>query len=208
MKKALLLIVAVMGLGASALFAQTAAPQALPAQKAAAVTQTASGTQKEGGGKTFIEHIKKLKENVGFLGFAEKNPPAWVTKGYDTVEGNHVPGRDAKVVFGMPYGIGQLIMTFVCLVLLYLAIVKDFEPLLLLPIGFGGLLANMPYAGVIAPPVLGPLAHLVSEPGGFLYYFFEFGINTGLFPIMIFMGVGAMTDFGPLLANPKTALLV
>jgi sodium ion-translocating decarboxylase beta subunit len=205
MKKALLLIAAVMGLGASALFAQQPAP-AVPAQKAA-VTQTAPAAQKEGVGKTFIEHMEKLKENVGFLGFAEKNPPKWVTQGYDTVEGNHVPGRDAKIVFGMPYGVGQLIMIFVCLVLLYLAIVKDFEPLLLLPIGFGGLLANMPYAGVIAPPVLNPITHLVSEPGGFLYYFFDFGINTGLFPIMIFMGVGAMTDFGPLLANPKTALL-
>jgi len=98
-------------------------------------------------------------------------------------------------------------MIVVCLGLLYLAIVKGFEPLLLLPIGFGGLLANMPYSGVTAPPVVDAVTKLVVEPGGFLYYFFEFGVSTGLFPIMIFMGVGAMTDFGPLIANPRTALL-
>jgi len=86
-------------------------------------------------------------------------------------------------------------------VLLYLAIVKEFEPLLLLPIGFGGLLANMPFANVTAPPLVDAATKLVVEPGGFLYYFFEFGVSTGLFPIMIFMGVGAMTDFGPLIGS-------
>ena len=96
-------------------------------------------------------------------------------------------------------------MILVCLVLLYLAIVKEFEPLLLLPIGFGGLLANMPFANVTAPPLVDAATKLVLEPGGSLYYFFEFGVNTGLFPIIIFMGVGAMTDFGPLIANPRTA---
>ncbi|HRU71538.1 MAG TPA: sodium ion-translocating decarboxylase subunit beta, partial [Kiritimatiellia bacterium] len=69
--------------------------------------------------------------------------------------------------------------------LLYLAIVKEFEPLLLLPIGFGGLLANMPFANVTAPPLVDAATKLVVEPGGFLYYFFEFGVSTGLFPIMI-----------------------
>ncbi|HON47571.1 MAG TPA: sodium ion-translocating decarboxylase subunit beta, partial [Kiritimatiellia bacterium] len=118
-----------------------------------------------------------------------------------------MPGQEVKVIFGLPYGLGQAIMILVCLVLLYLAIVKEFEPLLLLPIGFGGLLANMPFANVTAPPVVDAVTKLVIEPGGFLYYFFEFGVNTGLFPIIIFMGVGAMTDFGPLIANPRTALL-
>ncbi|MGI6389245.1 MAG: sodium ion-translocating decarboxylase subunit beta [Kiritimatiellia bacterium] len=118
-----------------------------------------------------------------------------------------MPGQEVKVIFGLPYGLGQAIMILVCLVLLYLAIVKEFEPLLLLPIGFGGLLANMPFANVTAPPVVDAATKLVLEPGGFLYYFFEFGVNTGLFPIIIFMGVGAMTDFGPLIANPRTALL-
>ncbi|MBR3821864.1 MAG: sodium ion-translocating decarboxylase subunit beta, partial [Kiritimatiellae bacterium] len=119
----------------------------------------------------------------------------------------------------MPYGVGQLIMIPVCLILMYLAIVKGFEPLLLLPIGFGGLLANCPLSGVTMPAMMhsGVISFLESgvpvmsggiiEPGGFLYYFFSFGIDTGVFPIMIFMGVGAMTDFGPLIANPKAALL-
>jgi oxaloacetate decarboxylase beta subunit len=78
--------------------------------------------------------------------------------------------------------------------LLYLGISRKFEPLLLVPIGFGAMLSNIPLAGL-------------SEPGGLLYYVYEFGITTGIFPLIIFMGVGAMTDFGPMLANPKTALL-
>ncbi|MBQ2281976.1 MAG: sodium ion-translocating decarboxylase subunit beta [Kiritimatiellae bacterium] len=115
---------------------------------------------------------------------------------------------------GMPYGVGQLIMIVVCVFLIYLALVKGFEPLLLFPIGLGGLLANVPLAGVTTPEMLGigrmtaeQIASASVSPGGFLYYIFSFGVDTGLFPILIFMGVGAMTDFGPLIANPKTALL-
>ena len=91
-------------------------------------------------------------------------------------------------------GFLKLVMVAVGLLLIYLGIAKRFEPLLLLPIGFGGILANIPYGGM-------------TEEGGFLYMIFDFGIDTGMFPLLIFMGVGAMTDFGPLLANPKTALL-
>jgi oxaloacetate decarboxylase beta subunit len=91
-------------------------------------------------------------------------------------------------------GAMNLVMIGVGLILIYLGIAKGFEPLLLIPIGFGGLLANIPYAGV-------------AEEGGFLYLVYEMGIATGLFPLLIFLGVGAMTDFGPLIANPKTALL-
>ncbi|MBP7274951.1 MAG: sodium ion-translocating decarboxylase subunit beta [Kiritimatiellae bacterium] len=94
----------------------------------------------------------------------------------------------------LPPGAGAAVMMVISLALLYLAIGKGFEPLLLLPIGFGGLLANIPFAGI-------------AEPGGFLYIIYGFGIESGLFPLLIFMGVGAMTDFGPLIANPKTALL-
>ena len=142
----------------------------------------------------------------------------WVG-GYFAGDGQFVKGHEVKVLGGMPYGVGQLIMIPLCLVMMYLAIVKGFEPLLLLPIGFGGLLANCPLAGVTTPEMLhdGVIAIASSgipfmqggivEPGGFLYYFFHFGIDTGVFPIMIFMGVGAMTDFGPLIANPKMALL-
>ncbi|WP_020561882.1 sodium ion-translocating decarboxylase subunit beta [Methylosarcina fibrata] len=88
---------------------------------------------------------------------------------------------------------GQAFMMLVGFVLLYLAIKKGFEPLLLLPIGFGAVLSNIPVAGI-------------AEEGGILYYLY-FGIKTGVFPLLIFMGVGAMTDFGPMLANPKTLLL-
>ena len=90
--------------------------------------------------------------------------------------------------------LGHLVMVGVCLTLIYLAIKKGFEPLLLIPIGFGGLLANVPVAGI-------------SDPDGFLGIVYNLGVSNGLFPLLIFMGVGAMTDFGPLLANPKTALL-
>lgn len=87
----------------------------------------------------------------------------------------------------------QLVMMLVGFLLLYLAIKKGFEPLLLVPIGFGAILSNIPVAGI-------------AEPGGILYYLYE-GIKSGVFPLLIFMGVGAMTDFGPMLANPKTLLL-
>lgn len=91
-------------------------------------------------------------------------------------------------------GGGRLIMIGIGLVLIYLAIHRKFEPLLLLPIGFGAILTNMPLAGM-------------NDPGGILHHIYEVGIKTGVFPLIIFMGVGAMTDFGPMLANPKTALL-
>jgi len=87
----------------------------------------------------------------------------------------------------------QATMMAVGFVLLFLAIKKGFEPLLLLPIGFGAVLSNIPVAGM-------------TEEGGLLYYLY-YGVKTGMFPLLIFMGVGAMTDFGPMLANPKTLLL-
>ncbi|MFT5611712.1 MAG: sodium ion-translocating decarboxylase beta subunit [Polaribacter sp.] len=101
---------------------------------------------------------------------------------------------------------GQAFMLLIGLGLLFLAIKKGFEPLLLVPIGFGTLLANIPGAGFDAAPIYDALGHMES-PGGLLYYIYSAGIETGLFPLIIFMGVGAMTDFGPLLANPKTLLL-
>ena len=92
------------------------------------------------------------------------------------------------------FALGQIIMMVVGCVLLYLAIVKKFEPLLLFPIGFGAILTNIPLAGF-------------SEVGGLLYYIYHIGIDTGVFPLLIFMGVGAMTDFGALIANPRVLLL-
>ena len=89
---------------------------------------------------------------------------------------------------------GYWIMILICLFLLWLGIKKQFEPLLLVPIAFGGLLSNIPVCDM-------------AGPNGFLGVIYEAGIHKGLFPLIIFMGVGAMTDFGPLIANPKTALL-
>ncbi len=101
---------------------------------------------------------------------------------------------------------GQLIMMVIALFLLFLAIKKGFEPLLLVPIGFGTLLVNIPGSGFEAAPVYDALGNL-ENPGGFLYYIYNSGIATGLFPLIIFMGVGAMTDSSALLANPKTLML-
>ena len=89
---------------------------------------------------------------------------------------------------------GRVVMFAICFLLLYLAIAKQYEPLLLIPIAFGGFLSNIPIAEI-------------AGPNGFLGILYEMGIASGLFPLLIFMGVGAMTDFGPLLANPKTAFL-
>ena len=146
---------------------------------------------------------------------------------------------------------GQFIMIVVGLVLLYLAIRKQFEPLLLIPIGFGGILANIPVAGLAESAVsqafhfggpellaaMGDLLKVDPDKGlkaletafndatpamqerihqmavnanfgdGILYLIYEAGLTTGVFPLLIFMGVGAMTDFGPLLANPRTLIL-
>jgi carboxybiotin decarboxylase len=89
---------------------------------------------------------------------------------------------------------GQFAMFGVSLLILFLGIRRGFEPLLLIPIGFGGLLANVPLAGI-------------ATPTGWLGVLYAAGLETGVFPLLIFVGVGAMTDFGPLIANPKTALL-
>ena len=97
-----------------------------------------------------------------------------------------------------------LVMIAIACVLLYLAIVKQFEPLLLLPIAFGMLLANLPLAGMMDGPT--KLASGTEQPGGLLYYLYQ-GVKLGIYPPLIFMGVGAMTDFGPLIANPKSLLL-
>jgi oxaloacetate decarboxylase beta subunit len=93
----------------------------------------------------------------------------------------------------------EAVMLAVAGALLWLAIVRGFEPLLLVPIGFGALLANLPLNGLMAPP------H-GEEIGGLFYYLFQ-GVRLEIFPPLIFLGLGALTDFGPLLANPKTLLL-
>ncbi|MEA2099700.1 MAG: sodium ion-translocating decarboxylase subunit beta [Campylobacterota bacterium] len=101
---------------------------------------------------------------------------------------------DGKQISDFHKSWGRLLMILVTFFLFWLAIKKGFEPLLLLPIAFGGLLANIPIAGI-------------AGDHGFLGVIYNMGLSNEMFPILIFMGVGAMTDFGPLLSNPKTALL-
>ncbi len=95
----------------------------------------------------------------------------------------------------------QGVMLIIACVLIYLAIVKKYEPLLLLPIAFGMLLANLPLAGLMDAPANGS-----EEPGGLLYYLY-YGVKKGIYPSLIFLGIGAMTDFGPLLARPSSLIL-
>ncbi len=121
--------------------------------------------------------------------------------------------------------LGQVVMIFISFVLLYLAIVKKFEPFLLIPIAFGMFLTNLPLANMMSPPIMEyttdvskhgstiirGLARVdvglyTKQAGGLLYYLYQ-GDALGIFPPIIFMGVGAMTDFGPLIANPKSLLL-
>lgn len=93
----------------------------------------------------------------------------------------------------------EIIMMIVSFILLYLAIKKEYEPLLLVPIAFGMLLTNLPLGGLMESPKDGQL-------GGLLYYLYQ-GVELGIYPPLIFLGIGAMTDFGPLIANPKSILL-
>ena len=93
----------------------------------------------------------------------------------------------------------EIIMIIIACIFLYLAIKKGYEPYLLIPIAFGILLVNLPLAGLMTPPA-------DSESGGLLYYLYQ-GTNLGIYPPLIFLCLGASTDFGPLIANPKTLLL-
>ena len=102
--------------------------------------------------------------------------------------------------FLQPGGWGNALMILVGFLLLYLGIKKGFEPLLLVPIAMGCILSNIPYAYIAS-------VDPTSGDAGFIRVLFDAGIDSGLFPVLIFMGVGAMTDFGPLIANPKTLLM-
>ena len=104
---------------------------------------------------------------------------------------------DAKTPKGTPmtvFGWEEFLMILVGFLLVYLGVAKDFEPLLLIPIGFGTVFVNIPIAGMYGPD-------------GFLRIIYDAGVGNEFFPLLIFMGIGALTDFGPLIANPKTALL-
>jgi carboxybiotin decarboxylase len=213
MKKTILTFAAALMLGLS-----QAAEQPTPCAESGCALNPAAAERAGTDWRDTLEKVKNLFATTGIQGFFKSDPPEYLEKGYYKPSGEFIPGHPVEILGGtIPYGMGQLLMIVICLGFVYLAIVKGFEPLLLLPIGFGGLLANMPYANVAKPPDVEMVSTMINgvatmtprvlEPGGYLYYFFEFGVETGLFPILIFMGVGAMTDFGPLIANPRTALL-
>ena len=102
----------------------------------------------------------------------------------------------------------QIVMIAVSCLLMYLALKKGFEPLLLVPIAFGMLLANLPAAGLMNGPIYETVngVNNMKDPGGLLYWLYQ-GVKLGIYPPLIFFGVGAMTDFAPLIANPKSILL-
>jgi len=135
--------------------------------------------------KTLTELMESFYKTTGINSFL--NPS-------DDVLTSEAHAADARPMTTFEQTFGRLIMFVICFVLFYLAIAKGFEPLLLLPIAFGGLLANIPLAGI-------------GGETGMLGIIYNMGIANGFFPLLIFMGVGAMTDFTPLLANPKSALL-
>jgi len=104
-----------------------------------------------------------------------------------------------------PFPGATLLMILISFCLLYLAIVKRYEPLLLIPIAFGMLLTNLPLGGLMDQPT-GVYGTPGFQPGGLLYYLYM-GVRLGIYPPLIFMGVGALTDFGPLIAYPRSILL-
>ncbi len=130
----------------------------------------------------FLDTIKDILVNSGFAGF------------FDFANGGHL----------------NLIMVIVSCLLLYLAIKKQFEPLLLLPIAFGMLLANLPFAGIYHPELFDLEKGLnfgeILHEGGLLDILY-LGVKLGIYPPLIFLGIGCMTDFGPLISNPKSFLL-
>lgn len=155
---------------------------AMHASAGADVASSASSTHKEETYKTqsFLDMVDGFLKSTGVNALVNPNP--------NEMNAHGEPMSDFHKSWG------RVIMILVTFLLFYLAIAKGFEPLLLLPIGFGGLLANIPVANM-------------AGPDGFLGIIYSMGLANQLFPILIFMGVGAMTDFGPLLSNPKTALL-
>jgi oxaloacetate decarboxylase beta subunit len=141
--------------------------------------------QKEYQPKTMAELANSFFKTTGINAFFNPSPDVMTSEAH---------AEDARPMTIFEQTWGRLIMFIICIILFYLAIAKGFEPLLLLPIAFGGLLANIPLAGI-------------GGENGMLGIIYNMGIANGFFPLLIFMGVGAMTDFTPLLANPKTAIL-
>ncbi|MEA3553574.1 MAG: sodium ion-translocating decarboxylase subunit beta [Campylobacterota bacterium] len=147
--------------------------------------ETTQTEQKEYESKTLTELVSSFYATTGINALINPSDDIMTSEAHD---------EDARPMTTFEQTWGRIIMFLIVGILFYLAIAKGFEPLLLLPIAFGGLLANIPLAG------------MVSE-NGMLGIIYNMGIANGFFPLLIFMGVGAMTDFTPLLANPKTAIL-
>ncbi len=157
------------------------------------IASAALAAKSEGDWMTMLGKTADLAGETGIAGFMNRDAPAYITGrfgeeerpekkahaanrngyydaeckwhgGYFDDNGMFVEGHEVHTLFGMPYGFGQMVMIPVCLVLMYLAIVKGFEPLLLLPIGFGGLLANCPLSGITAPAMMhdGVISFLAS----------------------------------------------
>lgn len=159
----------------------------------AALTSTVQASAQETVSSAVTEEAEKVYE--------PKSVTELLTSFFETTGLNAMVNPQEGVVNGQGEQIslfaqswGKAIMFTIVFLLFYLAIAKGFEPLLLLPIAFGGLLANIPVANM-------------TGPHGMLGIIYDMGIANEFFPLLIFMGVGAMTDFGPLLSNPKTALL-
>ncbi|MDR2766996.1 MAG: sodium ion-translocating decarboxylase subunit beta [Treponema sp.] len=128
---------------------------------------------------TFGSFAKNILQTTGIYAF------------FTDVIQKETPGGDPTLVFGWQ----EFLMVVVGFVVIWLGAAKNFEPLLLIPIGFGIVFVNIPFAA------------MGDGPHGFLHIIYESGVGNEFFPLIIFMGIGAMTDFGPLIANPKTALL-
>jgi len=163
------------------------------------LTNAATASEHEGGAhhfKTQEQLIAEEKANYHPKSVSELIVSFFHTTGLDAIINPKEGVKNGQGVemstFAQSWG--RVIMFIIIFILFYLAIGKGFEPLLLLPIAFGGLLANIPIANM-------------TGPHGMLGIIYNMGIANEFFPLLIFMGVGAMTDFGPLLANPKTALL-
>jgi oxaloacetate decarboxylase beta subunit len=138
----------------------------------------------------FLSFIKNIARTTGIYAFINN-----ITTG-------ETPAGLPITIFGWQ----ELLMVIVGFVVVYLGAAKGFEPILLIPIGFGIIFVNIPGAGMGSPGVWNEELHLF-EHQGFLNLIYNAGVGNEFFPLIIFMGIGAMTDFGPLIANPKTALL-
>jgi oxaloacetate decarboxylase beta subunit len=141
--------------------------------------------------------VRNIAETTGIYAFLT-----------DATEGE-TPSGSPITVFGWQ----EFIMVAVGFLIVYLGAVKGFEPLLLIPIGFGTIFVNIPFAGMGASEIVqhvmvnGEMVEQVIQHPGFLDIIYEAGVGNEFFPLIIFIGIGAMTDFGPLIANPKTAIL-